>query len=354
MSAMSAPLSTPGSSEITSLDLLSDDELDALPFGVICLNKTATVARYNLGEARFARLDRSQVLGKPFFIRIAPCTATPAFQGRFEEILADVNAPPVRFEYVFDFRFGAQDVEVEMTRAAGDRVYITINRRRLLPPRAASSARTPGIAQAELSPREDLLGVIRDANQRRLVHATPVLFEALQSTLARLVPGRSEQAFDEWGFTWGRLAVVDMEAEAIELFERSLRELPMVTVAEFVTQYIARHGWGRASVDFSESARGAFVINLQRSVFADSPSGPSGRRCALFAGFFRAFFSHLANRKLAVRETRCGGAGDAGATGCELVVVGARRAESLDRAIVGGPRSVRELLARLEASDDAS
>ena len=61
---------------------LSEEELDALQFGVICLDREGKILRYNLAESRLARLDRAQVLGKNFFRRVAPCTATPEFEGR--------------------------------------------------------------------------------------------------------------------------------------------------------------------------------------------------------------------------------------------------------------------------------
>ena len=67
--------------DLTNLDRYDDAALDDLPFGVICLDAAGTILRYNLAEARLARLDRSKVLGRGFFRDIAPCTATPEFKG---------------------------------------------------------------------------------------------------------------------------------------------------------------------------------------------------------------------------------------------------------------------------------
>ena len=69
-----APRPAPTAFEPVQVTLLSETELDALPFGVICLDPDGKVLRYNLAESRLARLDRAQVLGKNFFRRIAPCT----------------------------------------------------------------------------------------------------------------------------------------------------------------------------------------------------------------------------------------------------------------------------------------
>lgn len=53
-------------SSTADLDNLSDAALDELPYGVICLRRDGTILRYNLAEARLARLDRAVVLGRRF------------------------------------------------------------------------------------------------------------------------------------------------------------------------------------------------------------------------------------------------------------------------------------------------
>lgn len=58
------------------LNALGDEELDALPFGVISLDVEGRIARYNMADARFARLDRGQVVGRSFFGEVARCTDT--------------------------------------------------------------------------------------------------------------------------------------------------------------------------------------------------------------------------------------------------------------------------------------
>lgn len=57
-------------------DAHSAEDLDQHPYGIICLDAGGRILRYNLAEARFARLDRASVLGKRFFGQAAPCTAT--------------------------------------------------------------------------------------------------------------------------------------------------------------------------------------------------------------------------------------------------------------------------------------
>jgi len=338
---MIAPISqnAPSSALRERLHDVDDEELDTLPYGVIALDAEGTIRRYNLAESRFARLDRAQVLGKSFFRQVAKCAATPEFEGRVRKAFDDERAAPFRFDYVFDFRFGAQEVEVEVRRASRELVYLCVSRKRLMQPRAAGVAREPAIAQRELAPDEPRLGVQRDAGERRVVQVAPIFFEGLLTACERT--GAPPQLLDEWGFAWGRLAVVEMEAEALERFETLLRDLPMVTVAEFVSAYVRERGWGRASFDFALAQRGAFVVTLERSVLAELPNRSASRRCALLAGFFRAVLEHLAHRRMAVREARCVAQG---APSCELVVVADERARELDLALDGGADSAARAL----------
>ena len=104
---------------------------------------------------------RSKVLGRHFFREIAPCTATPEFKGSFVEFTTGA-APRVGFPYVFDFKFGAQEVEVELARASDPhRFYVCINRLKFRPPRPAF-ADVAAPRQAELVPGEEALGIRRD------------------------------------------------------------------------------------------------------------------------------------------------------------------------------------------------
>ena len=127
-------------------DAYSTEDLDQQPYGIICLD-----AAGNLAEARFARLDRATVMGKTFFGQVAPCTSTPEFQGRFETFVMGTT-PTLRFSYLFDFKFGAQQVEIELVRGDPGRFYLMINRRQFLPVRAQPFRPAP--TQEELAPGE--------------------------------------------------------------------------------------------------------------------------------------------------------------------------------------------------------
>ena len=347
---MSARLSveserTPRSFDLLALPAMTDDELDVLPFGVILLDRAGIIRRYNLAEARFARLDRTQVLGKSFFDKVAPCTATPDFQGRVVDFARDGNRlPTLKFPYVFDFRFGAQEVEVELVRSRDpNELFVCINRRRFLPRRTNVPSVKVAPAQQELAPLEAKLGVMRDDNQRRVVHLTPIFFEALRAAWDTSSPEWA--AFGEtWGSAWRRRAVVDLETEVLEAFDRLLRELPMVTVVEVVASHLRKQGWGQLGVDFGPSKRGVFLLQLQRNAYAESLGTAKAPQCQLFGGFFQAIFSHLANKRLVAREARCIAQGH---PHCEFVVGSATRAQAIDAALASSAGDIARLLSLL-------
>jgi photoactive yellow protein len=317
--------------EPLEVDRKTDAELDALPFGVICLDPAGKIERYNLAEARLARLDRAEVLGRLFFLEVAPCTNVPAFEGRVRAFLSAPEGPRTEsFSFLFDFQFGAQEVDIELVRADGGRVYLLVNRRRFLPPRPGLPEGFAAPLQRELAPHEAEFGVRRDGAEGRVVEVRSNFFGSLRATWSRIAPRGWHLFSREWGLQWGRLAVVDLEVEALEELGASLRELPVRTVAERFGQYMRRQGWGLFSVDFSASARGAFVVHVERSALAESIGRSDGPRCYLLAGFIAAIFNHLAQKLLAVEEVCCRAQG---AERCSFVVVGRPRRAALHDAL---------------------
>lgn len=320
------------------LDALSDEELDTLPFGVIGLDREGRILRYNVAEARFARLDRGRVLGKSFFGEIARCTATPEFLGRFETFVRDPATAPVRFPFVFAFRFGAQQVDVEMGGAPGSgRVYLCVNRRRFLPRTKDVPPSKEAPLLAELEPGADKLGVLRDDDGRRRVDVEVAMFEALFASNARARGPEADAFLRDWGVAWGRVAVVDLETDVLKAREKLLGELSMADAMAAVAGHLERRKLGRLVVDFSHAPRGAIVLAVERNVFGET----STRGCAVLEGFLAVVLSHMAKRPLVVREASCR---SRGAASCELVAIAATRAPALERAVEGGARSIDDVV----------
>jgi photoactive yellow protein len=186
-----------GEVDVSALDAFDDAQLDDLRFGVICIDERGIILRYNLAEARLARLDRSRVLGRDFFRRIAPCTATAEFEGRFRSFVGG-NELRVAFPFVFDFKFGAQEVTVELVRSATPgRFYLCINRLRFQPARPAFE-RIAAPRQAELVPDEHSPGVQRDGAEQRLVVLPAAALRALRMTWDRIAPQGWSLFASEW------------------------------------------------------------------------------------------------------------------------------------------------------------
>jgi photoactive yellow protein len=348
----------PPPSATTDVDELSDAELDALPFGVICLDEDGTILRYNLYEARLARLDRNQVLGRNFFRDVAPCTTTDAFEGRYRRaVAAGSAATPERFEFLFDFKFGSQHVDVEIGRApAAPRYYMIVKRREVMrPARPDGRDGRVGVQQSELAPGETTAGVRRDALEQRFVEAPWSLFAALRATCDRLAPESWQLFCTEWGVQWGRRLAIDLESTALEVRGTALKDLSMREVAVLIAKTLARQGWGRIELDFTAASEGLIIIELLRSALAEAAPGSRAVRqgatgalpamaCHMIGGCLSALLTSVAGRRLIVREVACQAAG---ADHCSFVVVAAPRRAVLDEAIRDGARGVAAIRAIL-------
>ncbi len=95
-------------------DQLGEEELDNLPVGMIQLDPSGKVLKFNQTESDLARMDKAAALGKSFFDEVAPCTKVREFHGKFLDGVAarDLNTT---FDYEFKFRDGRRkDVLISM------------------------------------------------------------------------------------------------------------------------------------------------------------------------------------------------------------------------------------------------
>jgi photoactive yellow protein len=105
---------------------LTGGDLDALPFGVIVVDRTGTILEYNAYERQLANMGARQMIGLNFFHDVAPCTAIAEFEGRFTAFLDSPDTSIEPFEFVFPFPRGAQRVNVIFVRTANDADRATI------------------------------------------------------------------------------------------------------------------------------------------------------------------------------------------------------------------------------------
>jgi photoactive yellow protein len=95
-------------------DQLAEEELDNLPVGMIQLDPSGKVLKFNQTESDLARMDKAAALGKSFFDEVAPCTKVREFHGKFLDGVAARDLSTT-FDYEFKFRDGRRkDVLISM------------------------------------------------------------------------------------------------------------------------------------------------------------------------------------------------------------------------------------------------
>lgn len=110
------------------LDDLDDAALDALPFGVVCLDEELKVLRMNRTESEKSGIQRWRALGREYFRDVAPL---PTNRALAEQVAAFAQAgdarPPATISHTFQRRAGADPTEIELRKEAGH-VYLVIKR----------------------------------------------------------------------------------------------------------------------------------------------------------------------------------------------------------------------------------
>jgi photoactive yellow protein len=87
--------------------------LELLPLGVIVVNDHGTILFYNQREEQISGLLRDEVVGRNFFLEVAPCTAVQTFHGRFQELMQQ-GTESVEFDFTFPFTLGPRQVRINL------------------------------------------------------------------------------------------------------------------------------------------------------------------------------------------------------------------------------------------------
>jgi photoactive yellow protein len=108
------------------LDDLDDAALDALPYGVVCLDDGNRVLRMNRAESEASGIQRWRAVGRDFFRDVAP---GPTNRTLAEAVAAFNTGASARSQlrHVFQRRRGADATQIELHREH-DRVYLLIRR----------------------------------------------------------------------------------------------------------------------------------------------------------------------------------------------------------------------------------
>jgi len=86
---------------------------DAMPIGVIVLDRQGRVVHFNRTEEQLARRERERALGRDFFTEVAPCMDVRALAGVFRDRIGrEAIHEQVEISFAFPFLEGPRDVTV--------------------------------------------------------------------------------------------------------------------------------------------------------------------------------------------------------------------------------------------------
>jgi photoactive yellow protein len=97
------------------LGRLDDEALDELSFGVVEMDMSMTVLRYNAAESEASGLPPQRVIGRHFFQQVAPCSNNALVAGRFGTDGLDVTFP-----YTFALRMKPVPVTLRLLESQID------------------------------------------------------------------------------------------------------------------------------------------------------------------------------------------------------------------------------------------
>ncbi len=114
--------------KVEEIPTLSEAELDALPEGVIQLDRSGKILYYNHAQTELARRTATATVGLNFFTEVAPCAAVQAFQGRFNDFVAKPETSIEPFSFEFSFPWGVKRVSISMVKTSDPEssVYIVV------------------------------------------------------------------------------------------------------------------------------------------------------------------------------------------------------------------------------------
>ena len=112
---------------VTSVERLSPQELDTLPFGVIKLDSSGKVSLFSKTEADQSGYKDRPAIGRNFFTDLAPCMGTPEFLSRVAQAHAE-RTLDVLFEHVGDFEDATRVLRIRLKAASDGGTWILLQR----------------------------------------------------------------------------------------------------------------------------------------------------------------------------------------------------------------------------------
>jgi photoactive yellow protein len=122
-----APLDLADEGLPRTVERLSIEALNALPFGVIRLDPTGRVTFFSRTESKQSGFGDRNALGRNFFTDLAPCMGSDAFQRRIDQALA-AGTLDLTFEQIGDFDDAERELRVRVASATGGGQWVFIQR----------------------------------------------------------------------------------------------------------------------------------------------------------------------------------------------------------------------------------
>lgn len=107
---------------------VSEDELNAAPFGITQLDDDGIVQFYNTYESELSGVDPEKALGQNFFNELAPCSNNRIFYGRFRDGLKSGEMDE-HFTYTFTYKMRPTLVDVQLYRDDAGNNWIMVRKR---------------------------------------------------------------------------------------------------------------------------------------------------------------------------------------------------------------------------------
>lgn len=111
----------------TQAEAMAAEELDALPFGAIRLDRQGKVVFYSQAERQLSGSGDLARLNGDFFGEIVPCMDTPAYKGRIEQARRD-GTLDLEFTHVGDFDDRDRELTVRIQSASDGGLWIFMRR----------------------------------------------------------------------------------------------------------------------------------------------------------------------------------------------------------------------------------
>jgi photoactive yellow protein len=110
------------------IEAMSDEQIDALPFGTIRIDADGVVRHYSQREAALSGFGPRNAIGLDFFARMAPCMDSPLVRGRIEQALAG-RTLDIRMNHVGDFADRRRPLELRAVSATQGGFWLFLRRR---------------------------------------------------------------------------------------------------------------------------------------------------------------------------------------------------------------------------------